>query len=218
LTSFTGSKGLTSSPHTAFGGPGPGPSRAEPGRAWNELSGWELDLLVTGYLSAVAHELRGFGLIETSLQIGRAVPSEQLSGCLTLQRTDERSAVVILNWDEESGWTADIACEPYLGPARRYLHPLAVPDPRSVAEVVVKLCVGHDAGLTYPPAYPEHDYGRSRGHARVVASLARFAIPEVRRWLDVPDDAERAITPRGTTGSGSGRCWSLSISRVESTR
>jgi hypothetical protein len=67
--------------------------------------------------------------------------------------------------------------------ARRYLHQAAVPGPSAVAEFVAELAAGGDVGTVNPPSCPEHEYGPDRGRTRVMANLARFALPEVRRWL-----------------------------------
>jgi hypothetical protein len=176
-----------------------GTVRAGQGRAalvggGRQLSGWELDLLVTGYLSAVARELRGAGLIETGgMQLGPADPVGQLSGRLTLRRPGEQAAVVDLIWGTDSGWRAQLTAGHGPGPSPRFLHSLAVPAPGHVAAVVTDLCRGHEVGFIDRPRYPEHYYGHRRGtlgHAQVIASLAWFALPEVRGWATAPDSLD----------------------------
>jgi hypothetical protein len=172
----------------------PGQGRAAQVGGGRQLSGWELDLLVTGYLSTVARELRGSGLIETGgVQLGPTDPVGQLSGRLTLRRPGEQAAVVDVTWGTESGWRAQLAAGPGPDPTPRFLHALAVPDPGQVAAVVTDLCRGDEVGFIDRPRYPEHYYGHRRGtlgHAQVIASLAWFALPEVRRWVADPNSLD----------------------------
>jgi hypothetical protein len=172
----------------------PGQGRAAQVGGGRQLSDWELDLLVTGYLSTVARELRGSGLIETGgVQLGPTDPVGQLSGRLALRRPGEQAAVVNMTWGTESGWTAQLAAGRGPGPTPRFLHALAVPDPGQVAAVVTDLCRGHEVGFIDRPRYPEHYYGHRRGtlgHAQVIASLAWFALPEVRRWVSDPSSLD----------------------------
>jgi hypothetical protein len=59
-------------------------TRAGPERAATTLSPFELDLLVLGYLSAVARELDHRGIAECRLRLGPAEP-HRLAGALDLE-------------------------------------------------------------------------------------------------------------------------------------
>jgi hypothetical protein len=163
------------------------------------LTSWrEQDLLVTGYLSAVARELGHYGLAESGLRLG---PPEDdlLAGSLELEPIPGAGrGLVSLSWAENTGWFAretgsrsdhheqqeahrcrraeDLR-------ARRYLHPMAVPDPRAVARFAADVVAGRDVGMVFPTSCPCHEHGLVRGRAKVLADLAHFALPEVRSWL-----------------------------------
>lgn len=159
------------------------------GRRGSRLSGATLDLLVTGYLSAVAHALERRRIAEARLRIGPA-HATTLSGSLDLEpvRFPVRFASVTLCWSERSGCSAllrDRAGEPLgtaPGTSRRYLHPDTVPDPDAVAAFVADLAAGRDTGMVYP-AGALRDSRREDRRVRVLAALARHALPEARRWL-----------------------------------
>ncbi|TQM01788.1 DUF6292 family protein [Pseudonocardia kunmingensis] len=170
------------------------------------------DLLVIGYLSAVARELEDRGVAESRLRIDPP-DDHQLAGSLHLEPTScpRWSSLVTLHWHETSGWsallhhctaTADAPaagrrCGPPRGwiADRRYLHPDPVPHPEAVAEFVAELATGRDTGMIYPT--DANDYGHARSRARVIATLTRFALPEVRRWLiaDSPPQPSPASDP-----------------------
>jgi hypothetical protein len=153
-----------------------------------ELSGATLDLLVTGYLSAVAHVLDRRRIAEARLRIGPA-QDPTLAGSLDLEliQFSERSSIT-LRWDERSGCSA-LLRDPVRegvgfgsGTSRRYLHPETVPEPDAVAAFVADIAAGRDAGMVYP-ADALRDGRREDRRIRVLAALARHALPEARRWL-----------------------------------
>jgi hypothetical protein len=154
-----------------------------------ELSGATLDLLVTGYLSAVAHVLDRRRIAEARLRIGPA-QDPTLAGSLDLEliQFSERFSSIALRWDERSGCSA-LLRDPVRegigvgsGTSRRYLHPETVPEPDAVAAFVADIAAGRDAGMVYP-ADAVHDSRRGNRRIRVLAALARHALPEAHRWL-----------------------------------
>jgi Family of unknown function (DUF6292) len=144
------------------------------------------DLLVMGYLSAVAEALDRRGVAESSIRMG-APDSDRLSGSLALEPIVARGGLswgcpLSVGWDEDDGWSAELRAPAPGETARRFLHPELVAAPSLVAGFVADLVDGRDVGMVYPVTGPSaRDPRLSR--PRLLLDLARYAIPEVRRWL-----------------------------------
>lgn len=165
-------------------GVGAGPEQYASG-----LSGATVDLLVTGYLSAVARALDRRNIAESRLRIGPS-HAEHLAGSLDLEpiRFPHHFSRVTLRWDERSGCSALLyqqdstdGSEPLV--SRRYLHSDVVPEPDVVAAFVADLCAGRDVGMVYPADVLDRSHISERHRIRVLAALAEHALPEVRRWV-----------------------------------
>jgi hypothetical protein len=153
-----------------------------------EPSGFATDLLVMGYLSAVAQELDRRRVAECRLRMS-PLDQSRLSGSLDLEvigRTSSRrpwGTPTTARWDEAYGWSATLrAAADSSPPARRHLCASVVAAPSTVADFIAELVVCRDAGMPYPcrasctaPTQP--------GRARMLAELGRHTFPEVQRWL-----------------------------------
>jgi hypothetical protein len=139
-----------------------------PAEAAHPPSGAVRDLLVMGYLSAVAYVLARRGVAESRIRMG-AAQDGRLRGSLDL----EPAGTLSMTWDEDDGWSA--ARTPPRG-ERRFLHPARVAVPHVVSDFVAELTAGRDAGMLHPVRG-----GSDR--EQLVLDLTRYAIPEVRRWL-----------------------------------
>jgi hypothetical protein len=175
---------------TSGDGVGSAGGEAGPERYGTELSGATLDLVVTGYLSAVARALDRRGVAESRLRIGPS-HAEQLAGSLDLEpiRFPHHISRVTLRWDERSGCSALLyhhdatdGSEPLV--SRRYLHSDVVPAPDVVAAFVADLCAGRDVGMPYPADVLDRGHIGEHRRIRVLAALAQHALPEVRLWMD----------------------------------
>jgi hypothetical protein len=155
-----------------------------------ESSGFTLDLLVVGYLSAVARELADRRVAGCRLRIGPA-DAARLSGSLDLEPVEvppghAQALPTRAEWNEERGWCVVLpAPDRSVSSPRHYLDAPVVAGPDGVADFVASLATGRGVGRRWATA-PE---GRARreGRTGLLAELARYAIPEVRRWLDRQD-------------------------------
>lgn len=152
-------------------------------------SALEYDLLMLGYLSAVARELERRRVAESRLRIptrregAGALDLEPISGCADREP-------VRMTWDAGSGWCVllrDGAGRPLI---RRHLHPV-VPEPARVAEFVAAAAAGAvDGAVGVRPPSPEGPDEDGASRERILVALARFALPEIRRWLNARHDPD----------------------------
>jgi hypothetical protein len=170
---------------------GDDPARTELDPDVAESSGFTLDLLVVGYLSAVARELADRRVAGCRLRIGPA-DAARLSGSLDLEPADEPSGPAEglptrAEWNEERGWCVVLpAPDPSVSAPRHYLDAPVVAGPEAVAAFVASLATGRGSGRRWATR-PEGGGPRREGRTGLLAELARYAIPEVRRWLDRKD-------------------------------
>ena len=156
-----------------------------------ESSGFTLDLLVVGYLSAVARELADRRVAGCRLRIGPA-DAARLSGSLDLEPVDAPSGQAgalpaRAEWNEERGWCVVLpASDAAVSSPRHYLDAPVVAGPDAVAGFVASLASGHGVGRRWASTV-EGRGARREGRTGLLAELARYAIPEVRRWLDRKD-------------------------------
>jgi Family of unknown function (DUF6292) len=154
-----------------------------------ESSGFTLDLLVVGYLSAVARELADRRVAGCRLRIGPA-DAARLSGSLDLEPIEAPPAEALpmrAEWNEERGWCVVLpAPDPSISSPRHYLDAPVVATPDAVTDFVASLPTGRGAGRGWARV-PEGCGARREGRTGLLAELARYAIPEVRRWLDRKD-------------------------------
>jgi hypothetical protein len=158
-----------------------------------ESSGFTLDLLVVGYLSAVARELADRRIAGCRLRIGPA-DAARLSGSLDLEPVEAppgpaEGLPTRAEWNEERGWCVVLpAVDSSVSSPRHYLDAPVVAGPDAVAGAVASLATGRGVGRPWVTA-PEDGGARREGRTGLLAELARYAIPEVRRWLDRKDEA-----------------------------
>jgi hypothetical protein len=163
-----------------------------------ESSGFTLDLLVVGYLSAVARELADRRVAGCRLRIGPA-DAARLSGSLDLEPVDAPTGQVDApsgqadalparaEWNEERGWCVVLpAPDAAVSSPRHYLDGPVVAGPDAVAGFVASLAIGRGVGRRWAST-AEGRGARREGRTGLLAELARYAIPEVRRWLDRKD-------------------------------
>jgi hypothetical protein len=170
---------------------GDDPARTELDPDVAESSGFTLDLLVVGYLSAVARELADRGVAGCRLRIGPA-DAARMSGSLDLEPVDAPPGPAAAlptraEWNEERGWCVVLpAPDPSLSSPRHYLDAPVVAGPEAVAGFVASLATGRGVGRPWATV-PDGGGARREGPTGLLAELARYAIPEVRRWLDRKD-------------------------------
>jgi hypothetical protein len=156
-----------------------------------ESSGFTLDLLVVGYLSAVARELADRRVAGCRLRIGPAAAA-RLSGSLDLEPVETppgqaQGLPTRAEWNEERGWCVVLpARDPSVSSPRYYLDAPVVAAPDVIAAFVASLAAGSELDGRWATA-PEGVGARREGRTGLLAELARYAIPEVRRWLDRKD-------------------------------
>jgi hypothetical protein len=156
-----------------------------------ESSGFTLDLLVVGYLSAVARELADRRLAGCRLRIGPA-DAARMSGSLDLEPLEEppgpaQELPTRAEWNEERGWCVVLpTLDPSVSSPRHYLDAPVVAAPDAVAGFVASLATGRGVGRRWASA-SEGGGVRWGGRSRLLVQLARYAIPEVRRWLERKD-------------------------------
>jgi hypothetical protein len=78
------------------------------------------------------------------------------------------------------------APDPSVSAPRHYLDGPVVAGPDAVTGFVASLATGRGVGRRWATA-TEGDGARREGRTWLLAELARYAIPEVRRWLDRKD-------------------------------
>jgi hypothetical protein len=149
----------------------------------DRASGATRDLLVMGYLSAVADAVERRGVAESRIRMGDP-DRDLLHGSLDLGPVaapdgPARSRPLSLAWDEENGWSARLQTRTRDETARRFLHPELVAAPCAVSGFIAGLAAGRDVGMLYPATCVTAGDARERR----MLDLARYAIPEVRRWL-----------------------------------
>lgn len=115
------------------------------------------DILVVGYLSAVAAALDERGIAVLTLHRDGRDP-EALSGTLTLHPSTARAGhgwgPTQAGWHQATGWSIQF----YGGinghlTAERYLHSERVPTPTAVAGFVAAMAAGRDIGVSAPPQF-----------------------------------------------------------------
>ena len=146
-------------------------------------SGATRDLLVMGYLSAVAHAMERAGVAASRIRMG-APDCDLLRGSLDLELAVVPGRLswgcpLSASWDEDDGWSAELRTPMSGESARRFLHAEVISPPQVVSDFIAGLAEGRDVGLLYPATC-------SSGHERLLGDLARYAVPEVRRWLRTP--------------------------------
>lgn len=137
------------------------------------------EVLVIGYLSAVAAALDERGIAVRALRLGEQ--SETLSGTLVLH-SGFRAGLTEATWSEETGWSADLCCG-INGHriTRRYLDRESVPAPVVAAGFIAALAAGRAAGDLAPALFPDH---LRDGHQQLINQLSRFAVPDPTRFTD----------------------------------
>jgi hypothetical protein len=115
------------------------------------------DVLVVGYLSAVAAALDERGI--TVITLCRDGQPEALAGTLVLHPSTARAGhgwgPTRACWHQNTGWSIQF----YRGisghvTAGRYLHSGSVPSPAVVAQFVAAVAAGRDVGASTPPQVP----------------------------------------------------------------
>lgn len=134
------------------------------------------EMLVVGYLSAVAAALRERGIAATTVDgLGMHVPGRPwvLCGTLNLRASGQGPGWVPtqVDWHQDTGWSARLrrGINGHLT-IWRYLHTVTVPTPVVVAGFVAALAAGGDVGSATPSRFP----GRRR---TLITRLDRFAAP-----------------------------------------
>jgi hypothetical protein len=132
------------------------------------------EMLVVGYLSAVAAALRERGITATTMDgLGIQQPDRPgvLCGTLNLRAAGQGPGwgPTQVDWHQDTGWSARLrrGINGHLT-IWRYLHSATVPTPGVVAGFVAALAAGEDVGSAAPSRLP----GRRR---TLIARLNRFA-------------------------------------------